>query len=147
MARLYSRIGAIAHEDPEYGRFEPDGDGGFTFPDDLSDRLLRQHVRKKRMWEDEEMRAERMHQEAEQRHRDPAVLYAAVSELVQLSKQAHGAGAPADLAAELAELRRELAELRAAASPAAGQPGDAAGDAEPADKPAPRRKAPADKSA
>ncbi len=125
MAKLYSRTGAIAHEDPDCGRFEPGADGGFLFPDDLSDRLLRQHVRRKRMWEDEEMRSERMHQEAEQRHRDPAVLYAAVSELVQLSKQAQGAPA-SDLAAELAELRRELAELRGSRAappeePAAGK--------------------------
>lgn len=115
MARLYSRTGATVHEEPGYGRFEPDGHGAFAFPDDLSDRMLRQHVRKRRMWEDEEMRAERMHQEAEQRHRDPAVLYAAVSELVQLGKQAQGGAAP-DLAAELAEMRRELAELRESAA-------------------------------
>lgn len=112
MAELYSRTGAIAHEDPEYGRFEPDSKGAFGFPDDLSDRLLRQHVRKKRMWEDDEMRSERLHQEAEERLRDPAVLYAAVSELVQLSRQAQGAAIPAALAAELAELRSQLGELR-----------------------------------
>lgn len=117
MAKLYSRTGASVHEEPEYGRFEPDGHGAFAFPDDLSDRLLRIHVRKKRMWEDEEMRAERLHQETEMRHRDPAVLYAAVSELVQLSRQAQTGGpVPSDLAAELAELRKELAELREATS-------------------------------
>ena len=117
MAKLYSRTGATVHEEPGYGAFKPDDYGAFAFPDDLSDRLLRQHVRKKRMWEDEEMQAERLHQEAERRHRDPAVLYAAVSELVQLSRQAQAGGAvPADLAAELAELRKELAELREAAS-------------------------------
>lgn len=117
MANLYSRTGATVHEEPEYGRFVPDDQGAFAFPDDLSDRLLRMHVRKKRMWEDEEMRDGRLHQEAEQRHRDPAVLYAAVSELVQLSRQAQAGGTvPADLAAELAELRKELAELREAAS-------------------------------
>lgn len=147
MAKLYSRTGADAHEDSEHGRFEPDGDGGFTFPDDLSDRLLRQHVHKKPMWEDEEMRAERMHQEAEQRHRDPAVLYAAVSELVRLSKQAQGAVIPADFAAELAEMRRELAELRGGAPAATGEPGGATGDAGSADKPGTRRKPPAAKSA
>jgi hypothetical protein len=152
MAKLYSRTGADAHKDPEHGLFEPDGDGAFGFPDDLSDVLLRQHVGKKRMWEDEEMRAERMHQEAEQRHRDPAVLYAAVSELVQLSKQAQGAAAvPADLAAELAELRREIAELRASAAPVTGGPdgedADGAGEARPADKPRPPRKPAAPKSA
>lgn len=118
MAKLYSRTGVTAHKDPEYGLFVPDGDGAFTFPDDLSDRLLRQHVSKRRMWEDEEMRADRLHEEAEQRHRDPAVLYAAVTELVQLSRKAQGAAASPDLAAELAELRAELAELRASARPA-----------------------------
>lgn len=153
MAKLYSRTGATAHQDPEYGRFEPDGDSGFTFPDDLSDRLLRQHVHKKPMWEDEEMRSERMHQEAEQRQRDPAVLYAAVSELVQLSRKAQGATVPSDLAAELAELRREIAELRASATPVTGGPdggapdGDSTGEAKPADKPGPRRKPPAAKPA
>jgi hypothetical protein len=127
MANLHSRTGAILHEDPEYGRFEPDDHGAFAFPDDLSDRLLRQHVRKKRMWEDEEMQAGRLHQEAEMRQRDPAVLYGAVSELVQLSRQAQGAAVPADLAAELAELRRELAELReSAGAKAAPKPAPAA---------------------
>jgi hypothetical protein len=115
MANLYSRTGATVHEEPGYGRFVPDDHGAFAFDDDLSDRLLRMHVRKKRMWEDEEMQSERLHQEAEGRHRDPAVLYAAVSELVQISRQAQAGGAvPADLAAELAELRKELAELREA---------------------------------
>lgn len=135
MATLYSRTGATLHEDPEHGRFAPDGNGAFTFPDELSDLLLRQHVRKRRMWEDEEMRADRMHDESQRRERDPAVLYAAVSELVQLSKSAQGAVGP-DLAAELAELRKELAELRDRAPAAAD--GDAAGT-----KPAPRRKQPA----
>jgi hypothetical protein len=128
MAKLYSRTGATVHEEPGYDPFTPDSHGAFAFPDDLSDRMLRQHVRKKRMWEDEEMRADRLHQEAEQRHRDPAALYAAVSELVQISRQAQAGGAvPVDLAAELAELRKELAELREAAG----------GDA----KPAPKREA------
>lgn len=124
MATLYSLTGAIAHEDPEYGRFEPDGEGAFAFPDDLSDRLLRQHVRKRRMWEDEEMRADRLHQAAERRLRDPATLYAAVTELVQLNRQAQDATAPAGLAAELAELRRELAELRAASTNSAATADD-----------------------
>jgi hypothetical protein len=123
MAKLYSRTGATVHEEPEYGRFVPDDQGAFPFPDDLSDRMLRLHVRKKPMWEDEEMRAERLHQEAEGRHRDPAVLYAAVSELVQISRQAQAGGAmPADLAAELAELRKELAELRESAGGAKPAP-------------------------
>ena len=139
MAKLYSRMGATAHSAPGYGQFEPGADGAFAFPDDLSDQLLRQHVRKKRMWEDEEMRAERMHQEAEQRHRDPAVLYAAVSELVQLSRNAQGAGASPDLAAELAALREELAELRASVPVPAAADGDSTEA-----KPAPRRKAAAD---
>lgn len=134
MAKLYSRTGATAHQDAEGVRYEPEGDGGFIFPDHLSDLLLRQHVHKKPMWEDEEMRSERMHAEAEQRQRDPAVLYAAVTELVQLSRQAQGAGAPSGLAAELAELRRELAELRAGVTGEA-MPADKAaaeGDADPA---------------
>ena len=143
MAKLYSRMGAIAHQDEEGVEYKPDGDGAFTFPDDLSDQLLRQHVRKKPMWEDEEMRAERMHQEAEQRHRDPAVLYAAVTELVQLSKQAQGAAASPDLAAELAELRKQLAELRDGHVAAEESDGDAA----PAEKPGVKRKSPAAKPA
>lgn len=128
MAKLYSRTGATVHEEPGYDRFVPGKDGAFDFPDDLSDRLVRLHVRKRRMWEDEEMRARRLHQESEERLRDPAVLYAAVSELVQMGRQAQGTAASADLAAELAELRRELAELRESAS------GEEA-------KPAPKRKA------
>lgn len=133
MAELWSRMNAIVHEDPEYGRFEPDGDGAFAFPDDLSDRLLRQHVRKKPMWEDAEMRALRLHQEDERRHRDPAVLYSAVAELVQLNRQAQSAAVPADLAAELAALRAEVAGLRAAtAEPPAAKPGARKAPAKPA---------------
>ncbi len=147
MAALYSRMNAIAHEDEEYGHFEPDGEGAFHFPDDLSDRLLRQHVRKRRLWEDEEMRAARMHQEADQRQRDPAVLYAAVAELVQLGRQAQGtpaAAVPADVMAEIAALRAELAELRAGQqAPADGDGSEASGEeigqAEPEAKIAGRR--------
>lgn len=127
MATLYSRTGATAHKDPEHGLFEPNGDGAFDFPDDLSDLLLRHHVGKRRMWEDEEMRADRLHEESEQRHRDPAVLYAAVTELVQLSRKAQGGGTAPDLAAEMAQLRAELAELRESSRPAPG--GDSAPEA------------------
>ena len=37
--RLYSRTGAIAVDDPQYGHIVPADDGGFDLPGPLSDRL------------------------------------------------------------------------------------------------------------
>lgn len=83
MARLFSRTGAVAHDNPGYGHFEADARGGFDFPDDLSDELIRFHVRKVPMWEDETGRQGRLAAEEEARMRDPATLAALVSQLVR----------------------------------------------------------------
>jgi hypothetical protein len=86
--RLYSLVGAIAHEDPEYGHFEADeADGSFAFPDDVSDVLVTLAVRGKRLWETEEQRAERMHGLEMARRRDPASVLTAMEENAALVKQ------------------------------------------------------------
>jgi hypothetical protein len=59
--RLYPRMDAAAVDDPEHGHFEPGEDGGFPFPDELSDRLLKFHYRGKPAWEADDQRAQRMH--------------------------------------------------------------------------------------
>jgi hypothetical protein len=86
VARLYSRTGAVAHDHPEYGHFEAGKDGGFDFPDELSDELLRFHVGKQPIWEDQVGRQARTAAEEEARMRDPATLATLVAELVRAAQ-------------------------------------------------------------
>jgi hypothetical protein len=169
---LYSRTNAKVLDDPEYGHFEADPDGGFDFPDELSDRQHRFHYRGKPAWETEDERNFRLHGEESDRRRDPETLYNAVAEIAKLAQGlAVPAPAPAmalppevtAALAELAELRRQLADLQAlaaatakpaedTASPESRQPAadpeptTPAPAAEPA-KPAVKRKPPAAKTA
>ncbi len=144
--RLYSRMNAAAVDDPEHGHFEPGEDGGFDFPDALSDRLQRFHHRGKPAWEADEQRAQRMHGEEMARRRDPESLYTAVSGISELTRQlaelqlgsipasAESVPAvPSEVTAELEALRRQVAELQAAAA--------SRGEGETPEKPAARRKA------
>jgi hypothetical protein len=159
---LYSRTNAKAFDDPEYGHFEAGPDGGFDFPDELSDRQHRFHFRGKRAWETEDERNFRLHGEESDRRRDPETLYNAVAEIAKLAQglavPAHASAAlpPEVMAvlAEVTELRRQIAELQAAAAGNV-QHAEAAQDTEPApatpdkpaavapDKPAPKRTRPA----
>lgn len=93
--RLYSRTGATALDDPEYGHFDADDQGAFDFPDDLSDRLHRFHTAGKPAWETDVERQARLIQEEMERRRDPATLMAAVQQLVEAA-QATADNHPAD---------------------------------------------------
>lgn len=80
--RLYTRTGATALDDPEYGHFEADEQGGFDFPDDLSDKLHRFSVRGRPAWESDIERQNRLIAEELERRKDPATLLQAVEQLV-----------------------------------------------------------------
>lgn len=84
--RLYSRTGATALDDPEYGHFDANDDGGFDFPDDLSDRLHGFHAAGRPMWETDVERQQRLIAEELERRKDPATLLDAVQQLVQAAK-------------------------------------------------------------
>jgi hypothetical protein len=104
--RLYSRTGATALDDPEYGHFEPNADGGFDFPDDLSDRLHQFAFRGTPMWETDVERQERLLNEELERRRDPATLMDAVQQLVNAAKTvSEPADAPAKAPAKRASKR------------------------------------------
>lgn len=115
--RLYSRGGATVVDDPEFGHFEPNDDGSFDFPDDLSDRLRRFHVSGQPLWEDDIERQNRIASEEMKRAQDPATLLATVQQLVQ----ALGVVAPAAQAvqAQQAPAVAKRTSKRAAAAPAA----------------------------
>lgn len=115
MARLYSLADAIAHDDPEYGHFVRKDDGGFAFPDDLSDTLLRFHVRGRPLWEDQIQRQQRVASEDLARQRDPAYLAGLVAQLVASGPQATS---EADMKAIVA---KAVAEALAAVQAPAGE--------------------------
>lgn len=93
--RLYTRTGAIALDDPEYGHFDASAEGGFDFPDDLSDKLHKFAIRGKPMWETDIERQSRLAAEELERRRDPATLQALVE---QLTLQAAAGRAAAETA-------------------------------------------------
>jgi hypothetical protein len=80
--RLYSRTGATAVDHPEHGHFEAADDGGFDFPDELSDALHRYHVHGRPAWETAIERQNRLIDEELERRKDPATLLSAVEQLV-----------------------------------------------------------------
>lgn len=84
--RLYSLVGAEGYVDPEYGSFEPGPDGGFDFPDDLSDQLQRFHHRRQPLWETELGRQQRLVAEELERRKDPGTLLAAVEQILQAAR-------------------------------------------------------------
>jgi len=127
--RLYTRTGATALDDPEFGHFDAAPDGSFDFPDELSDRLVRFHRRGQPMWETQIDQQARLGSEDMARRRDPATLYGAVDGLVaQFSRLAEGLAGVSpggqqvavplspEASAELAALRQQVAELQAAAA-------------------------------
>lgn len=122
--RLYSQVGATAHDDPDYGHFEPDDeDGGFPFPDEVSDLIGGFAVKGRKLWETEAERADRLHGQEMARRRDPASMLAAMEQNAELTRQ-------------LTELTTALAKAQLAQSPApAGAP---AVPAEPEVKPEPK---------
>lgn len=135
--RLYPK-GAPRHvvDHPKWGHFEAAGDGGFDFPDEMSDELHSFHHRGKPLWENDDERSVRLHTDDLERRRDPAALYDAVDNFTGLlgklaAVQVPAAAAPDGAAqAEIAELKRQLAELQASLSPAPAD-GDSGEDGDP----------------
>jgi hypothetical protein len=85
--RLYTRTGATALDDPETGiHYEADEQGGFDFPNELSDRLHGFCVGGKPLWETDVERQHRLMAEELERRRDPATLMEAVQQLVNAAK-------------------------------------------------------------
>ncbi|MEW2301977.1 hypothetical protein AB0958_18720 [Streptomyces sp. NPDC006655] len=84
--RLYTLTGATALDDAEYGKFEADENGGFDFPDDVSDRLVSFHVGGRPMWETDTERQRRLVLEEMDRRKDPATLLSAVEQLVRAAQ-------------------------------------------------------------
>jgi hypothetical protein len=125
MARLYSRMNAGAVDDPVHGHFEPDPDhGGFEFPDELSDMLGGFCHRGRPVWETEEDRSERLHDEDLARRRDPAMLYDAVGNFSGALQQLRAGPSPEveALTAQVKALTERLAAVEkppADAKPAA----------------------------
>ncbi|MFF1284300.1 hypothetical protein ACFVY4_26610 [Streptomyces sp. NPDC058299] len=93
--RLYSRMGVIALDDPDYGTFRADEQGGFDFPDDVSDRLHGFHHQGKPMWETDVERQQRLMSEELERRKDPATLLSAVEQLVKAAAATSALTAPA----------------------------------------------------
>jgi hypothetical protein len=147
--RLYSLAGAIAHEDPEYGHFEPHpDDGSFDFPDEVSDVLATVGVRGRKQWETDEQRAARMHGQEMARRRDPASLLEVMEQNAALTRQL------TEVMAQLAAVQLSQAGVPAVPVPPAPEPAQpaeapAGGGPVPADdaeKASPKRKAPAAKA-
>jgi hypothetical protein len=94
--QIYSRTGAVALADPEYGQFAADDDGGFDLPEDLAVRMLSFHgPGGKPAWETDIQRQARTSAEELDRIRDPATMYAAVRQLVDAATAASALAAPA----------------------------------------------------
>lgn len=93
--RLYSRMGVTALDDPDYGTFQADEQGGFDFPDDVSDRLHGFHHQGKPMWETDIERQQRLIGEEMERRKDPATLLSAVEQLVKAAAATSALTAPA----------------------------------------------------
>lgn len=93
--RLYSRTGAVALDDPEFGHYDADDSGGFDFPEPLSDRLHRFHVGGAPLWESDAERQQRVAAEDRARAQDPAVMHDLMQRLVELT-EANASAAPAD---------------------------------------------------
>jgi hypothetical protein len=91
-------VPAVDH--PEFGHFEPDADGGFTFPPALYDHLHRSAVGGRGQWETDIERQTRLIGEEHVRRQSPEALYEAVRELVDTAQTAKAqAAAPAKTAA------------------------------------------------
>jgi hypothetical protein len=128
--RLYTRTGASALTDPDTGRiYEANAEGGFDFPDDLSDRLHKFAVRGQPMWETDIERQRRLMSEELERRKDPATLLSAVEKILNAAKAVQPAAEPAAPAVDPAPIApvaedapapaAKAPRKRAAAKPAA----------------------------
>ncbi len=104
--RLYPYpAGTTTHVDHGGVRYEPQPDGGFDFPPDLTGLLHSAHANKQPLWETSIERQRRLIQEEAARRADPATLLDAVEKLVR--------------AAEATDPEPKAAPAKAAAKPAA----------------------------
>lgn len=92
--RLYSRTGATALDHPVHGHFEPGPDGGFDFPNALSDELHAFHPGGRPAWETEIERQHRLIGEEKARRQDPETLLSAVEQLMRAAQAASVVSAP-----------------------------------------------------
>lgn len=119
---LYSRTGATALDDPEYGHFEREADGSFDLPDDLADRLLSFHHRGRPLWETEIDRGQRIASEDLERRRDPANLLDAVQQILTAAQLARAATAQAAEAENQAQAEPKAPAKRAPKRTAPSEP-------------------------
>ena len=109
--RLYTRTGALALDNPEFGHFDADEQGGFDFPNELSSQLHGFAVGGRPLWETDVERQNRLIREEMERRKDPATLLGAVEQLVQAARivgaaqQEPPAAAPAKRASKRAPSR------------------------------------------
>jgi hypothetical protein len=91
--RLYSRTGAVsvAHGGRTY---EPEGDGGFDFPEPVGQELHSFHVGGKPAWETQIERNNRLINEELERRQDPATLLDAVQQILDAAKATQPAAEP-----------------------------------------------------
>ncbi|MFB8182629.1 hypothetical protein ACFC8N_42900 [Streptomyces sp. NPDC055966] len=94
--RLYSRTGATALDDPTYGHIEANADGGFDFPNELSDQLHGFCVNGQPLWETDVERQHRLINEELERRKDPATLLGAVEQLVKAAQATKALADPAE---------------------------------------------------
>ena len=92
--RLYTRTGAAALDDPEYGHFDADDDGFFELPDDLAERLHGFCVGGQPLWETDIERQNRLIGEELERRKDPATLLDAVQQILNAAKATKPAADP-----------------------------------------------------
>ena len=95
--RLYTRTGATALDHPDFGHFDADPQGGFDFPNELSDQLHGFAVGGRPLWETDVERQNRLIAEERERRQDPATLLGMVEQLVAAAAQkapGQGEGAP-----------------------------------------------------
>jgi hypothetical protein len=93
--RLYARIEGTTEVTCAGVTYKPGNDGGFDFPNEVSDELASFHVRGRPMWEDQIGRQRRLIQEEAARRADPATLLDAVEQLVQQAKAESAKPVPA----------------------------------------------------
>lgn len=113
--RLYSRTGATALDHPVHGHFEPGPDGGFDFPNPLSDELHSFAVGGQRLWETEIERQHRLISEERARRQDPESLLSAVEQLMKAAQAAATVQTPPAEAAPAVEVAKPRRSTKRAA--------------------------------
>lgn len=114
--RLYTRTGATALTDPKTGiTYEADEQGGFDFPDELSEEQQRFATRGKPMWENDIQRQRRLLAEEMERRKDPAAMLGVMEQLLHAATSRSTATEEAPQEEPVAKQPRR----RAASKPAA----------------------------